>query len=93
MFKSISQLEKTVETASIATGDDNDHISFKLNCKFGVVKTFKISLLEGEELKVSMKPRPFYAIPLPLPYFSLVTIPPVPHTASKPHPSCSTKPL
>ena len=56
MFKSISSLDRTVESAAIEVDPSRDQVLFRLRCKFGVTKTFKLHVLESESLAVNVDP-------------------------------------
>jgi hypothetical protein len=53
VFKSISQLEKTVETAEITLVPLESKLKVRLNCKFSVSKTYTLPFLECEPLKAN----------------------------------------
>jgi len=50
VFKSISVLERTVESASIEALQDV--VKFRLNCRHDVVKTFSVYLLDGKDFRL-----------------------------------------
>ncbi len=56
VFKSISSLDRTVESAAIEVDPSRDQVLFRLRCKFGVTKTFKLHVLESESLAVNVDP-------------------------------------
>ena len=51
-FKSISALEKSVESACIEILPDIAKVRIELSCRFAVVKTYTLPFLESESVKV-----------------------------------------
>ncbi len=51
-FKSVSQLEKAVESASIDIEAKEAKVKIKFRCKHSIVKTYTLNFLESESIKV-----------------------------------------
>ena len=54
VFKSISHLDKTVESAELTLAPLEGKLKARMNCRFSVSKTYSLPFLECEPLKVGM---------------------------------------
>ena len=52
-FKSISQLEKTVESCLITACSEDCKLRIELKCKYNVTKTYTLPFIESDSLMVS----------------------------------------
>merc|ERR1719445_1926038 len=50
-FRSLSVLEKTVDSCTLETGKENDKLLVSLYCRHSVIKQFNLSLMECEALR------------------------------------------
>ncbi|ESO13046.1 hypothetical protein HELRODRAFT_62760, partial [Helobdella robusta] len=51
VFKSLSNLEKTVDKCKISLNVDEDRLMFQLQCRHGLVKTYNLTYFECENLQ------------------------------------------